>query len=109
MNYQEAVEVLKTIEEVYGDKFSLTKRKVKMLTTQLEKMNYNAVMRRLTAHVLDSPFPPTLSEIAVYETPDHRIFEKMQQWKKEAAEVPEETKRLFEKKFNELLEKMSND
>ncbi|KHE72853.1 hypothetical protein [Halobacillus sp. BBL2006] len=107
MTYKEAVEILKTIEEFYGDKFPLTKRKITLIIAQLEKMEYEPVMTRLSEHVLESPFPPTLSDIAVYHVPDDGMVEKMQQWKKEAAEVPEETKRLFEEKMNELMRKVS--
>ncbi|MGP4076294.1 hypothetical protein [Halobacillus sp. K22] len=106
MNYEEAVEVLKTIEEVYAGKFPLTKRKVTLWTAELEKMKYDPVMRRLTNHVVKSPFPPTLSEIAVYEVSDNGMAEKMARWKKEAAEVSEETKRLFLEKLDEMERKM---
>ena len=107
MNHDEAVEVLKTIEEVYGDKFPRMKRKAELWISQLKKMKYDPVMRRLTNHVVKSPFPPTLSEIAVYEVADNGMAEKMARWKKEAAEVPEETKQLFIEKLNELERKIS--
>ncbi|WP_226582153.1 hypothetical protein [Halobacillus litoralis] len=107
MTYQEAVEVLKTIEEVYGDQFPLTKRKVALMIAQLEKMDYEPVMNRLSEHVTESPFPPKLADIAVYKVPENKTLEKMKQWKKEADEVSDETKQMFKEKVNELLRKVS--
>ncbi len=108
MNYDQALEILRTIREMYGDhKFPMTKRKVNLMISQLETMDYDKVMSRVEEHVRNSPYPPALCDIAVYEVPDNGMSEKMKQWEKEAAEVPEETKRLFEEKLNELIRKVS--
>ncbi|UOR11387.1 hypothetical protein [Halobacillus amylolyticus] len=66
MDRREAVEVLKTISELYPTKFEMTERKARVLVPELLKMDYSAVMSRLANYAIGHPFPPTISEIAVY-------------------------------------------
>ncbi|MFG6147482.1 hypothetical protein [Halobacillus sp. B23F22_1] len=107
MKYDEAVEVLETMEELFSGKFKITKRKLDVFVPELERMAFIPVMEKLFDYAVVHPFPPTLADIAVYEPKKNDHLEKMRQWDEEAAKVPEETKRLFEEKFNELLRKVS--
>ncbi|MFC7061048.1 hypothetical protein [Halobacillus seohaensis] len=107
MNYDEAVEVLEAMQELFYGKFKISKRKLDFFVPQLEKMEFTPVMDKLYDYASVYPFPPTLSDIAVYPQKPNEHLEKKRQWDEEAANVPEETKRLFEEKFNELLKKVS--
>ncbi|ARI75660.1 hypothetical protein [Halobacillus mangrovi] len=109
MNHDEAVEVLKSIHELYPRTFEITKRRVKLLIPQLEKMDYEAVMEKLSNHVSFSPYPPALSDIAVYLPEENDYLDRICEWEKEAAEVPKETKMQFNKKLDELTRRMADD
>ncbi|MDL4839499.1 hypothetical protein [Aquibacillus rhizosphaerae] len=89
MNENQAFEVLDTIAELYP-KYGITKRKVNILLPQLKLMDYNNVLEKLSAYAADYPYPPTLAEIAAYPPATNIYLEQMRQWKREAAQVPEE-------------------
>lgn len=106
MNANQAFDVLDTIAELYP-KFVITKRKVDILLPQLKQMDYSHVLEKLSAHAAACPYPPTLAEIAAYPPATNVHLEQMQQWKKEAAQVPQETKRQFKQQFDSLFKEMS--
>src|SRR5699024_1665631 len=103
MTNQEALEVLKTINEMYP-RFNLTKRKAAMLIPNLKPMDYDGVMANLSAYVMDSPYPPLLSEIAAYPDEGESMLEKMEEWQAEAEKVPQEVKDNFRKEMQRLLQ-----
>ncbi|KHE72641.1 hypothetical protein [Halobacillus sp. BBL2006] len=107
MKYDEAIDVLETIEELFDGKFTITKRKLAVYVPQLERMEYDAVMDKLFYYASQSPFPPTLADIAVLPPKKNEYLEKMKVWEEEAALVPEETKRLFAQKFAEMVRRKS--
>ncbi|UOQ45409.1 hypothetical protein MUN89_05540 [Halobacillus salinarum] len=109
MTYEEALEVLETIHEFYPDKFQVTKRKANLLIPQLEEMDFAGVMNKLAAFTAAAPFPPTLSQIAVFPPEENYYLERMKAWEKEADAVSEETKRAFHIKLEQLMEGFSND
>lgn len=110
MNKLEAKEVLTTIFEYYPAKFQLTERKLELLLPKLLEMDYEMVMYKLNNFVINSPFPPTLSEIAAYESNhnDEHLLN-IEKWEEEAAKVPEELRQQFREKFQKLIEVKRND
>lgn len=104
MTNQEALDVLKTINEMYP-RFNLTKRKAALLIPNLKPMDYDGVMANLSAYVMDHPYPPLLSEIAAYPDEGEANFEKIERWREEAEKVPQEVKDHFMKEMQELLER----
>lgn len=105
MERNQALEILETINELYPQ-FELTDRKVKIMLPQLEKMDYDRVMARLNEHIVNSPFPPTLAEIAAYAPPKNEHLEQIQKWREEAAKVSPEVKERFRKEFEKLAQKI---
>lgn len=106
MNANQAFDVLDTIAELYP-KYVITKRKVNILLPQLKQMDYSNVLEKLSAYVAEHPYPPTLAEIAAYPPATNIHLEQMRQWKKEAAQVPEETKHQFKQQLDTLFKGMS--
>jgi|SRR5699024_9819186 len=104
MTNQEALEVLKTINEMYP-RFNLTKRKAALLIPNLKKMDYNGVMENLSAFVMDNPYPPMLSEIAAYPDEGESTFAKIEEWRAEAKKVSPEVKERFKAEVEKLLQK----
>ncbi|MFC7319823.1 hypothetical protein [Halobacillus campisalis] len=108
MTYEEAVEVLQMMSSLYPGKVEMTKKKAEFLIPQLKPMCYGSVMGKLALHVSKSPYPPTIADIAVYPPVDENPhLDMLKQWDREAAEVSEEKKRLFQEKLNELIEKVT--
>ena len=106
MERNQAIEILETINEIYP-RFELTERKIKVLLPQLEKMDYDRVMKRLNDHIVSNSFPPTLAEISAYAPEKNDHLEKFEQWKREAAQVPESKKREFYEAVKKLVEDKS--
>ncbi|RDW19675.1 hypothetical protein [Oceanobacillus chungangensis] len=104
MLHQEAIEVLKTINEMYP-KFNLTKRKAAMLLPNLKEMDYPGVMRNLSLFIMQNPYPPMLSEIAAYPEVEDSHIEEMMKWHEEAEKVPPEVKKQFLEEFDKLVQK----
>ena len=102
MTNQEALDVLKAINEMYP-RFNLTKRKAALLIPNLKPMDYKGVMKNLSSFVMDNPYPPLLSEIAAYPNQTDALPEKMKKWREEAAKVPSETKERFRLEMQKLF------
>ncbi|WP_226036775.1 hypothetical protein [Aquibacillus saliphilus] len=98
MNHHQALDILDTIAELYP-KYLLTKRKVEILLPQLKRMDYDQVLEKLSVYAAEYPYPPTLAEIAAYPPAPNTYLKQMQQWEKEAAKVPQETKRQFKQQL----------
>jgi len=108
MNRQEAIHVLETIKNVYP-KYDITKEKAKMLIPKLLSMHYPCVLERLAQHVAKHPYPPTISEIAVYETKRNTQLETLKKWREEAAHVPVELKETFHKQMLHVIREKTCD
>lgn len=106
MNRDEATEVLLTIHEIYP-KFDLTERKLRVLIPTLLPMNYNGVMKKLNDHIVANPFPPTISEIAVYPKPVNQMLKKTDMFEQVAAENPPSQEQIMEftSRFKAILGK----
>ncbi|WP_101841954.1 hypothetical protein [Halobacillus sp. Marseille-P3879] len=107
MNYDQAVEVLQMIRELYPGKFEVSKTKAAVMIPQLEKMEFEPVKKKLSEYAGQYPFPPTLADIAVYPPIKNPYLEKMKKWDQEAEEVSDETKQLLQEKLDELIRKVS--
>ncbi|MCG5104411.1 replicative helicase loader/inhibitor [Oceanobacillus alkalisoli] len=106
MNRNQALEILETINELYP-RFELTERKIQIMIPQLEKMDYDRVMARLSEHMVNSSFPPSLAEIAAYAPPKNEHLEKVRQWEREAAQVPDHVKQEFKRNLEKLIKDKS--
>ncbi|RWZ54563.1 hypothetical protein EQV77_14945 [Halobacillus fulvus] len=109
MNHNQAIEVLETISELYPRKFDITERVAKILIPKLLKMDFDGVIGKLSDYAVSNPFPPTVSDIAVYPPEENRHLERMKEWEEEAAEVSDEVRKLFLKKLNSLAEEKSDE
>lgn len=99
---EEALEVLQTINEMYP-RFDLTKRKAKMLVPNLKQMDYQGVMKNLSAYIMEHPYPPMLSEIAAYQDVEESHLEEMEKWQEEAKKVSPKVKEQFREQFEQLI------
>lgn len=106
MKREEALFVLQTIQEVYP-KYDLPEMKVRMLVRELLPMDYVEVMKNLARHTARYPYPPMIAEIAAYPREREEQVERLNQWRKEAEEVPEEMREAFHKQMLKVLEEKS--
>lgn len=104
MTKEEALEILYTINECYP-RFDLTKRKAAILIPNLLKMDYEGVLANLSAFVMDSPYPPMISEIAAYKDEGESALEEINRWKKEAKGISPELKERFMREFERLAKR----
>ncbi|PAV27781.1 hypothetical protein CIL05_20090 [Virgibacillus profundi] len=102
MKKEEALEVLRTINEMYP-RFNLTKRKAKVLVPNLMQMDYQGVMKNLSAYIMEHPYPPMLSEIAAYLDVEDSHLEEMEKWQEEAKKVSPKVKEQFQEQFEQLI------
>ncbi|GAB3053410.1 hypothetical protein [Virgibacillus ainsalahensis] len=103
MTKEEAFDVLEIIQEFYPN-VTMGERKIRVFIPQLLKMDYEGVIRNLSAHVVSHQYAPTLMEIASYLEEPNMHLEELRAWQEEAARVPEETKRQFQEALNKLVE-----
>lgn len=106
MTYEEAVDVLQAITEVYP-KPEISKRKAKLLIPRLQEMDYHGVMHNLSIHAVSNSFAPTIAEIASYPIEENLHLEEMKRWQEEAAKVPEEIKEEFRRALDKLVKEKS--
>lgn len=85
MNADQILKILKTINSAYS-RFDVTDDRIALWGDMLKDMDFNKVMHRLKTHIKDKPFPPSISEISVYETPKNEFLEKYRRWQLEGAE-----------------------
>lgn len=104
MNRKEALEVLKTIAELYP-RFELTERKAAILIPGLLKMDYKKVMKNLEKHVTEYAYPPTLAEIAAYPSEKNEALERIEKYEREARENPPtpEQRRMYAESMKRLF------
>lgn len=107
MNRNEVVELFKILKDVYPT-FEVSTQKVNTWARLTEKMDFKRVMKKTEEHVATNKFPPTISEIAAYAPEENKTLKQVEEWKREAAKVPESTKLEFRKKMKELIKEKSN-
>src|SRR5690625_5782765 len=105
MTNQEALDVLKAINEMYP-RFNLTKRKATLLIPNLKKMDYKGVMKNLSAFVMDNPYPPLLTEITAYPDDEESAHEKREERQEEASQADPKGKERYYKEMRKSLKRM---
>ena len=112
MDKEQGIEVLETIKEVYP-KFEITKRKAKVLVPALMRLDYDGTMRKLQDYILENPFPPAISDIAVFppasQRPEEQEWRKIERFREEAKKVRPETREKFRREMKKLLNKHGVD
>ncbi|MEQ6389214.1 replicative helicase loader/inhibitor [Bacillaceae bacterium S4-13-58] len=106
MTHDEAIKVLKTIREFYP-KYDISREKAKILIPQLQRMDYTIVLKNLSEFVVKNHYPPTIGEIAGFPPEENPHIEYAKQWRIEAAQVTQETKKSFHQKLQQLFQKMA--
>src|SRR5690625_1466688 len=105
---QEAFEVLEAIAEFYRQ-FEITEKKIRVFIPALMKLDYKGTMKKLEAHVLEKPYPPTIAEIAVLppasQRPEEQEWRKIERFREEAKKVRPEVKEKFRRDLQALLNK----
>jgi len=102
VNKKQVVEIFKLIKSVYPN-FEVDQMKVDTWSKVMKGQDYERVIIKLEEHMKTNKFPPTIAEITAYAPKENQHLKKMEEWKKEAAKVPEETKRQFREKLKQLV------
>ncbi|WP_316568971.1 replicative helicase loader/inhibitor [Neobacillus sp. YIM B06451] len=69
MEKHELMKILVLIESVYPE-FTVKDETVENWFAVCREMDYSLVMKKLSAHIRKSPYPPLMAEIAVYNEDD---------------------------------------
>lgn len=102
MTHDEAVRILEMITDVYP-KSQMNRNKAMLLLPALKEMDYDGVMKKLSAFVATYPYPPTLAEIAVYPKEENETLQKINRWRREADKVAPEMKMNFRREMQRLM------
>ncbi|MED0665742.1 replicative helicase loader/inhibitor [Bacillus badius] len=84
MDKQQVFQILQTINAAYA-RFEVTDERLILWSEMLQGMDYSKVNARLKQHIKENRFPPSISEISVYEQPANNHLEKVKQWEREGA------------------------
>lgn len=103
MNREQVIELFKFIKSVYPA-FEVSSKKVDVWTKVMSNMDYDRVMKKAEKYVVENKFPPTIADLAAYAPPENETLKKMEQWRKEAEQVPTEVKLRFREKMKQLIE-----
>jgi len=103
---KQVVELFKFIRDIYP-MFEVSSGKVNSWHRMMKKMDFERVMAKAEQHAAENKFPPTVAEIAAYAPEKNEHLEKMRQWEKEAAEVPQSVKDEFKLKMEQLFKEKS--
>lgn len=102
MNREQVIQLFKLIKSVYPT-FEVDTQKVDIWTRLMKDMDFNRVMTKAEEHVQSNKFPPTIAEISAFAPPENETLKKMEQWEREAEQVPNEVKQRFAQNLNKLL------
>ncbi|RDU35732.1 hypothetical protein DRW41_16450 [Neobacillus piezotolerans] len=72
MEKHELMKILVLIESVYPE-FTVRDETVENWFAVCREMDYPLVMKKLSAHIRKSPYPPLMAEIAAYDEDDSTI------------------------------------
>lgn len=113
MKKDDASFIYQTLCDLYTN-FESTENKAYVFVVNLMEMDYQQVWTNVLEYAATSPFPPKLSDIAAPSISkktkeDNQYLANLEEWKKEADKVPEETKQRFKQKLQELSEVKKND
>lgn len=107
MTRDEVIQLFKFLKNIYPN-FEVTSEKVDIWAKMMQKMDFKRVMARAEQHATESPFPPTIAEIAAYAPEKNVHLEQIRQWEKEAAQVPQHVKDKFKQQLENLLKDKAN-
>lgn len=111
MNREEVKEVFQVIASVYPtfmpDTKEMLKKKVDTWAWAMKDMDYERVMAKTHEHIQSNKFPPTIAEISAFAPPKNEHLEKVRQWEKEAAQVPDHVKQEFKRNLEKLIKDKS--
>lgn len=106
MTKAQVLELFKLIKSIYPN-FEVSQEKIDNWAWAMSKMDFDRVMARAHEHVLSNKFPPTIAEVAAFAPEKNEHLEKIREWEKEAAEVPQETKDRFRREMEKLFQEKS--
>ncbi|WP_066062872.1 replicative helicase loader/inhibitor [Neobacillus soli] len=79
MTKQEVIKLLVLIESVYSS--CLTRGETVLHWFKFcQELDYKKVMGNLQNHIRNSPYPPTIAEIAVFKTDRNALSEELETW-----------------------------
>ncbi|WP_180960236.1 replicative helicase loader/inhibitor [Neobacillus cucumis] len=81
MTKEEVINLLVLIELVYSN-FLVKDETVLLWFQYCSEMDYEKVMTKLKNHIRKSPFPPVISDIAVFPFEENDFISTLQEWKK---------------------------
>lgn len=89
MTKQEVIKLLVLIESVYSS--CLTRGETVLHWFEFcPEMDYEKVMGNLQNHIRNSPYPPTIADLAVFIAEQNALPEKLETWIKEGRERNEQ-------------------
>lgn len=102
----DVLELFKLIKSVYPT-FEVTQNKIDIWANVMKDMDFDRVTVRAKEHIATNKFPPTIAEISAYAPEENKHLEKVEKWKREAAQVSESRKREFYDAVKKLIEDKS--
>ncbi|SDO80301.1 replicative helicase loader/inhibitor [Halobacillus aidingensis] len=113
MDKAQVLKVFKVLQNAYPrfmpDNTEDAQEKLDTWTRMMRDMDFKRVMKKVEEHTVSNKFPPSIAEISAYAPKENESLKKMEQWEREAAEVPQETKDRFLAELNKLMEAKVND
>ncbi|SEH77883.1 Loader and inhibitor of phage G40P [Halobacillus karajensis] len=112
MDKKQVLEIFKVLQNIYPrfmpESTEEAQDKLNTWTRMMRDMDFKRVMKKVEEHIIANKFPPSIAEISAYAPKDNESLRKMEQWRKEAENVPQETKDRFQAKLKELMEAKTN-
>lgn len=107
MTKREVFSLLEKIKEVYPH-FEITQSVIDIWSEILKDANYNRSYKRFVAYAGENEFPPKPADIKAVAPKPNETLGLRDKWRKEAAEVPQETKDEFARRLEELSRKLGS-
>lgn len=111
MNREQVKELFQFLISVYPNFMPETDKKltqkVNAWASVMQTMDFDRVMARAREYAQENRFPPTIAEISAYAPPENETLKQMEQWRREAEQVPTETKIEFSRKMKQLIKEKS--
>lgn len=90
MTKQEVIKLLVLIESVYSS--CLTRGETVLYWFEFcQEMDYEKVMGNLQNHIRNSPYPPTIADLAVFNTDRNAFSEELETWILERREIEQDS------------------
>jgi len=102
LDREQVKKLFKFLASIYPN-FEVSSHKLNVWARMMRDMDYKRVMAKAEQHAIENKFPPTIADIAAYAPPENETLKKMEQWRKEAEQVPTEVKLRFREKMQQLI------